>query len=95
MRLPPASLAMLRSMLTHPEAAATAREALGRQVEQVGASLPGEDAPLRAALMTTILLGVTVGHQLLDLDELREASRDDLVAALRPALRALAAPTGA
>ncbi|GAA2309380.1 TetR/AcrR family transcriptional regulator [Nonomuraea roseoviolacea subsp. roseoviolacea] len=92
MRLPPASLAMLRSMLTHPEAAATAREALSRQVGQVGAALSGENAPLRAALMTMILLGVTVGHQLLELDELREAPHDDLVAALRPALRALAEP---
>ncbi|MEV0144612.1 MULTISPECIES: TetR family transcriptional regulator [unclassified Nonomuraea] len=92
MSLPPASLAMLRSMLTHPEAATTARESLSRQVEQVSASLPGEDARLRAALMTTIMLGLTVGHQLLELEELREASREEIVAALRPALRALAAP---
>ena len=67
---------MMRSMLTHPEAGASARAVLSSQIAQVAESLPVEDAPVRAALMTTILLGVTVGHQLLQLDELREASHE-------------------
>ncbi|MEU7839166.1 MULTISPECIES: TetR family transcriptional regulator [unclassified Nonomuraea] len=90
--LPQSSLAMMRSMLTHPEAGASARAVLSRQIHQVGESIPGGDARLRAALMTTIMLGVTVGHQLLELDELREASQADIARVLRPALRAIAQP---
>lgn len=89
-RLPESSLAMLRSMLTHPEAAASARRLLGEQIDRVAGSLSGDDARLRAALLTVVMLGVTVGHQLLELDELREVPQDDLARLLRPALRALA-----
>ncbi|MFG2075602.1 TetR/AcrR family transcriptional regulator [Nonomuraea maritima] len=89
-RLPESSLAMLRSMLTHPEAAASARRLLGEQIDRVAGSLSGDDARLRAALLTVVMLGVTVGHQLLELDELREVPQEDLARLLRPALRALA-----
>ncbi|GAB2481704.1 hypothetical protein [Streptosporangium sandarakinum] len=40
---------MLRSMLTHPEAADAVRAALGGQVDRVGAELPSDDARLRDA----------------------------------------------
>lgn len=90
--LPQGSLAMMRSMLTHPEAATSARAVLSRQIHQIGESIPGDDARLRAALMTTILLGVTVGHQLLELDELREVPQADIARLLRPALKAIADP---
>ncbi|GAA5050178.1 AcrR family transcriptional regulator [Thermocatellispora tengchongensis] len=90
--LPQGSLAMMRSMLTHPEAAASAREVLGRQIDRLAESIPGEDARLRAALMTVIMLGVTVGHQLLELDELRAVPQEEIARLLRPSLRALASP---
>ncbi|MBT2234398.1 TetR/AcrR family transcriptional regulator [Nonomuraea sp. NEAU-A123] len=90
--LPQGSLAMMRSMLTHPEAAASARAVLSRQIHQIGESIPGDDARMRAALMTTIMLGVTVGHQLLELDELREVPQADIARVLRPALKAIASP---
>ncbi|MCK2215073.1 TetR family transcriptional regulator [Actinomadura sp. ATCC 31491] len=86
------SLAMMRSMLTHPEAAAAAREVLGRQIDRLAASMPGDDARLRAALMTMVMLGVTVGHQLLELEELRGVSTEEIARALRPGLRALTGP---
>lgn len=89
--LPEGTLAMLRSMLTDPAAAEQAREALGRQVEGVGGALPGaEDRELRAALLVTALLGVTIGHQLLGLAPLRNAPADRVAALLRPAIKALA-----
>src|SRR4051794_15325783 len=91
--LPPEKLAMLRSMLTHPEAAASARSALSGQIEGLGASLEGTDARLRAALMTLIMLGVTVGHQLLELQELRDVPPEQIARLLRPCLRALADST--
>ncbi|MEV0165006.1 TetR family transcriptional regulator [Nonomuraea fuscirosea] len=88
--LPQSSLAMMRSMLTHPEAAVSAREVLGGQIDRLAAATPGADARLRAALMTLVMLGVTVGHQLLELDELRDVPREEIARLLRPALRALA-----
>ncbi|MGI5284232.1 TetR/AcrR family transcriptional regulator [Nonomuraea polychroma] len=91
--LPQSSLAMMRSMLTHPEAAASARELLGRQIDRLADSIPGEDARLRAALMTMVMLGVTVGHQLLELDELRDVPQEEIARVLRPSLRALTGPT--
>ncbi|WP_345395616.1 TetR/AcrR family transcriptional regulator [Nonomuraea salmonea] len=61
----------------------------GEQIDRVAETLPGEDARLRAALMTLVLLGVTVGHQLLELDELRDVPEDEIARLLRPSLRAL------
>lgn len=88
--LPQESLAMMRSMLTHPEAAASARAVLGTQIEEISAAIPAEDARLRATLMTAVMLGVTVARQLLELDELRDAPTEDVVRLLRPSLRELA-----
>ncbi|MEU1667923.1 helix-turn-helix domain-containing protein [Streptomyces sparsogenes] len=113
--LPEASLAMLRSMLTHPEAAEAARAALDRQITEVATAMSAgheaamsagheaamsagreagrrpEDARLHAALAVATMVGVTIGHQLLGLDDLRRAAPEEIAAALRPALRALVA----
>ncbi|MGW4792014.1 TetR/AcrR family transcriptional regulator [Nonomuraea sp. NPDC004297] len=89
LELPEGSLAMLRSMLTHPEAAESARQMLGGQIGHLAEALPGEDARLRATLMTLTLLGITVGHQLLEMEELRGVSQEELARLLRPSLRAL------
>jgi AcrR family transcriptional regulator len=91
--LPEGTLAMMRSMLTDPAAADHARAALGRQIDDIGAALPeGSDPELRAALAVSTLLGVAIGHQLLGLSPLRDASADHIAALLRPALGALTTP---
>ncbi|MFF2330777.1 MULTISPECIES: TetR/AcrR family transcriptional regulator [unclassified Streptomyces] len=91
--LPDGTLAMMRSMLTDPVAAQHAREILGRQIDSIGTALPEADDPeLRAALVVTTLIGVTIGHQLLNLDVLRDAPVDRIAALLRPALTALTEP---
>ncbi|MFE7358557.1 TetR/AcrR family transcriptional regulator [Streptomyces sp. NPDC057543] len=91
--LPEGTLAMMRSMLTDQAAADHVRVALGRQIDSVGAALPAaEDPELRAALVVTTLLGVTIGHQFLGLASLREAPVDRIAALLRPAIKALAGP---
>ncbi|MEU3838802.1 TetR family transcriptional regulator [Streptomyces sp. NPDC028635] len=91
--LPEATLAMMRSMLTDRAAADHVHAALGRQIDSVGAALPSADNPeLRAALVVTALLGVTIGHQLLGLAALREAPADHIAALLRPAVKALMGP---
>ncbi|MQY16113.1 hypothetical protein SRB5_63050 [Streptomyces sp. RB5] len=89
--LPEGTLAMMRSMLTDPAAAEHVRTVLGRQIDGVGAALPAAgDAELRAALIVTTLLGVTIGHQLLGLEALRDVPADRVAALLRPAVEALA-----
>ncbi|MEO3875336.1 TetR family transcriptional regulator [Nonomuraea sp. B12E4] len=90
--LPQSTLAMMRSMLTHPEAATSAKETLDGQINRLAEAISGEDARLRAALVTMIMVGVTVGRQLLELDELRGASPEDIARLLRPSLRALTGP---
>lgn len=101
--LPEASLAMLRSMLTHPEAAEAARTALDHQIAELAAAISAgherehqdghhraeDDARLHAALAVATMVGVTIGHQLLGIDDLRRASPEEIAAALRPALHAL------
>ncbi|MER7836903.1 TetR family transcriptional regulator [Streptomyces sp. NPDC096040] len=97
--LPEGTLATLRSMLTDPDAAEHARRAMGRQIESIAAALPeseresGEDAELRAALVVTALVGVTIGHQLLALPVLRDAPAERIAGLLRPALRSLTEPS--
>jgi AcrR family transcriptional regulator len=87
--LPGASLAMMRSMLTHPEAADAARATLDQHIEQLSYAIPAEDSRLRAALAVTAILGVTIGHQLLDIGALRGTSAEQIAGLLRPCLRSL------
>ncbi|MFE7116119.1 TetR/AcrR family transcriptional regulator [Streptomyces sp. NPDC057654] len=90
---PEGTLVMLRSMLTDPAAADHVRVTLDRQIDSVSASLPAaEDPELRAALVITTLLGVTIGHQFLGLAALRDVSADRIASLLRPAFKVLAGP---
>lgn len=86
---PTATLAMLRSMLTHPEAAEGVRSALNRQRQQLGSAFPADDATLRTGLTGAITLGVTVGRHLLQLDGLRDAPPERIVELLRPCIESL------
>jgi AcrR family transcriptional regulator len=93
--LPEGTLAMMRSMLTDPTAADHVRAALARQIDGVAATLPtAEDPELRAALIVTTLLGVTIGHQLLALPALHDAPPERVAALLRPAVEALTGRVG-
>uniref|UniRef100_A0AAU2VL19 TetR family transcriptional regulator n=1 Tax=Streptomyces sp. NBC_00008 TaxID=2903610 RepID=A0AAU2VL19_9ACTN len=93
--LPEGTLAMMRSMLTDPAAADHVRVALGRQLDGISAALPAaEDCELRAALIVTTLLGITIGHHFLELAPLRDAPAERIAALLRPAVKALAGEEG-
>src|SRR4051794_40685544 len=87
--LPETSLAMMRSMLTHPEATATARATLAQQIEQIARAIPAEDAKLRAAIIIATMVGITISHQLLSLDALRDATPEQIANLLRPGFQAL------
>ena len=83
------SLALLRSMLTHPEAAQALREGAARFQAQISPPIPADDADVRAALVGAVMLGVIVSRHLLNSDELTTASPQQVIGLLRPCLRSL------
>ena len=88
---PVASLAILRSMLTNPEAADVISEGLARYQAQITRAIPADDASLRAALISAIILGVTVSRHLIKSDVLASADPAQVISLLRPGLLSLAA----
>jgi AcrR family transcriptional regulator len=86
---PVASLALLRSMLTHPDAAAGYRHAAEGWLEQIQDAIPGPDAALRASLVGAIVQGVVVQRYLLRLGRLADAPADAIIEVLRPCFQAL------
>jgi AcrR family transcriptional regulator len=85
---PIGSLAMLRSMLTHPEAAAEVGNAHAERVK-VSKAIPGVDGNLRAAVLSAILIGVVLGRHLIKLEELADADPEQIVELLGPVVRSL------
>jgi AcrR family transcriptional regulator len=88
---PTATMAMLRSMLTHPDAASHVRDAANRQEQQLAATIPADDAALRAGLIGAVTLGTIIARHLLRLDGLRTATPEQITTQLRPHIRALLA----
>ena len=92
---PAASLALLRSMLTNPEAASAASDGIARYQAQIAQAIPAGDADLRAAIITAITLGIMVSRHLVKSGELATADPAQVVALLRPCVLSLAArPAG-
>jgi AcrR family transcriptional regulator len=87
---PTASLALLRSMLTNPEAASVARVGLARYQAQIADVIPAADAALRASIISAVILGVTVSRHLVKSDDLAAADPAQVISLLRPCLLALA-----
>jgi AcrR family transcriptional regulator len=88
---PVASLTLLRSMLTNPEAASAASAAITRYQAQIAAAIPADDADLRAALISAVTLGITVSRHLIKSDELAGADPARVSEQLRPCMLSLAA----
>jgi AcrR family transcriptional regulator len=91
---PTASLALLRSMLTNPEAASAASAAIDRYQAQIAQAIPADDAGLRAAIISAITIGVVVSRHLIKSDDLADADPEHVISLLRPCVLALAAPPG-
>lgn len=90
--------ALIRSSLTHPEAAATTRKVLFDQsaVRVLAPLVKGTDRELRAALVAAMLLGVHVGRTLLGVKVLEGATVAQLRAHLEgPVSSVLKGPRGA
>ncbi len=87
---PVASLTVLRSMLTNPEAASAAGAAAARYQAQIAQAIPADDANLRAAIISAIILGLMVSRHLIKSDELVSADPAQVVRLLRPCVLSLA-----
>jgi len=88
---PAASLSVLRSMLTNPEAAGIVSTGMARYQAQIAQAIPAADASLRAAIISAIILGVTVSRHLIKSDELATADPAQVISLLRPCMISLAA----
>jgi AcrR family transcriptional regulator len=86
---PVASLAIMRSMLTHPGAFQTAAEGAARYRAELSEAIPADDADIRAALITATLTGVIISRHLLEVDDLRDVPAEQIIDLLRPCLRSL------
>jgi AcrR family transcriptional regulator len=88
---PVASLTLLRSMLTTPEAADAVSAAGIRYQQQIAQGIQADDAALRAAIIDAIVLGLVVSRHLIKSDELAAADTGAIIDLVRPLIQSLAA----
>lgn len=86
--LPPETRALVRSMLTAPEAAKAMKDFLDERVANLARASDDADADLRAALTVSSILGLTVARHFLGLDALADISESQVERILRPWLTA-------
>ena len=86
---PPSTLALLRSMFTHADATERVRAAIDEEVDRLSRAAPGPDAEPRAGLAATMMLGIAIGRQMLDLPSPTPASVSNIQRVMQPALRAV------
>ena len=81
----------MRSALTSPEAASALGAGVARYQAQLAQVIPADDASLRAAVISAIILGVLVSRYLIKPDELAAADPAQVINLLRPCILSLAA----
>jgi AcrR family transcriptional regulator len=81
--LPPETSALVRSMLTVPEAADAMRAYLDERVDNLARSLDGDDAHLRALITVSGILGLTITQHFLKLRAFDDLSHEALLQAAR------------
>jgi AcrR family transcriptional regulator len=82
--LPPETRALVRSMLTAPDATASIKAFLDERVENLARAMGGGDAQLHAALAVSSILGLTISKHFLELDALTGIPDEQIAAAARP-----------
>jgi AcrR family transcriptional regulator len=86
--LPPETRALVRSMLTAPEATKAMKTFLDERVLNLARASGRGDADLRAALTVSSILGLTIARHFLKLDALTDISEPQIETVLRPWLTA-------
>jgi hypothetical protein len=76
--LPAPTRALLRSMLTSPQAAQVMSTYLQERAATLAATMDDEQAATRAALVVSSIMGVTIARHFLDLPGLSDASGSDV-----------------
>jgi AcrR family transcriptional regulator len=79
----PETRALMRSMLTAPEATASMQAFLDERVTNLARAIQGDDAELRAALTVSSILGLTIARHFLKLDALTNVPDEQLAGAAR------------
>jgi AcrR family transcriptional regulator len=74
--LPPATRALMRSMLTSPAAAGVMRGYLEDRTAALAGTMTGDDAELRAAMIVSSILGITIARHFLELPPLMDLDDD-------------------
>ncbi|GAA2429353.1 TetR family transcriptional regulator [Streptomyces pulveraceus] len=87
---PEAALALLRSMLTHPEASREVHAYVSAQQRRMTDALPQDNAALRADLLGAVMLGTLLGRYLIRMETLQDAPPEEIAALLSPCFQALA-----
>jgi AcrR family transcriptional regulator len=82
--LPPETRALVRSMLTTPEATEAMRDFLNERVTNLARTSKHGDADLEAALTVSSILGLTIARHFLKLDALTEISEAQIEKTVRP-----------
>jgi len=82
-----ALIVLLRSSTTNPEAAQRMREIFSTQMRPVIAKINPDDAPRRAALVATQVLGLALCRYVLQLPPVVAMSRDEVVDWLGPTVQ--------
>src|SRR6185312_11070186 len=80
--LPPETHALVRSMLTVPEAADSMRSYLDERVANLTRSFGGDNGQAQALLAVSTILGVTIARHFLELTAFESVSRESLQEAM-------------
>jgi AcrR family transcriptional regulator len=89
-----ASIAVMRSCLTHERARAVMRdEVMSEKQAKVAQTIGGDDAELRAGLLAATMIGTTIARYLLEIPSVAQASQEDVERVMEPVLKALVEPS--
>lgn len=92
--LPPETRALVRSMLTEPEAENFMRQFLAERVENLKKSFEGDCAELKGTLIVSSILGLTITRHFLNLPAYENIAHDKLVNVANAWFDALASDLG-
>ncbi|MCW2528086.1 MAG: TetR family transcriptional regulator [Pseudonocardiales bacterium] len=91
--LPPELHALVRSMLTVPEATAAMRDYLDERVINLAQAMDGDDTEVRAALTVCAILGLTVGRHFLHLGAFENTTNAQIARVARTWMSTVSDPT--